>query len=102
MSDLTDEQIETYRECLTDIEDQNFAPNEIEVMIKIFRWTSTYFIPQSVVHTIPNYRKHVRKLRARALIQAVQSNSLSKVHKITQDGQRTGYIMLLLRDLDWL
>jgi len=106
LSNYTDKELEIYRECLKDIQDENFHPNEIEVMIRIYKWTKSdhniYFSPQRVVHQVGNYRKRVRKLRARALIQAIKSGSLSEAHKITQDGQATGYIMLLLRDLDWL
>ncbi|MFX1480547.1 MAG: hypothetical protein ACFFCI_20855 [Promethearchaeota archaeon] len=106
MSNFTEEELAYYKACLQDIRDENFHQNEIEAMIRIYRWTKSdrnaYFFPQRVTRQVHNYKKHIKKLRTRALIQAVRSQSLSGVHRITQAGQWVGYIMLLLRDLEML
>ncbi len=96
-----DWEIDLYREATEDIK-KGFKPYEIDVMIKIYRWTksehNSYFF-STVCKREYNYKKALKKLRTRNLIRLVKGND---PHKITKDGIRMGYLMLLCRDLGFL
>jgi hypothetical protein len=96
-----DWELELYRENAEEIK-KNFKPNEITVMVKIYRWTKSernaYFFTY-ICKREYNYKKALRKLRSLSLIWVVRGND---PHKITKDGMRTGRLMLLCQDLGFI
>jgi len=99
--EFEDWEIEVYQEAANDIKEK-FKPYEIDVMIKIYRWTKSerngYFF-SNVCKREYNYKKGLKKLRTKYLIRLVKGND---PHKITKDGIRMGYLMLLCKDLGLL
>ncbi len=98
---IDNNEIQIYKDIVEDIKKQ-FKPYEVEVLIKIYRWTKSernrYFFLQ-ILKRLPFYKKAVKKLRNLYLIELVKSND---PHRITQDGMRTGGLLLQLRNLGFL
>lgn len=96
-----DWELDVYREIAKDIKKQ-FRSHEINVLIKIYRWTKSernrYFFSH-ICKREPNYKNALKYLRSHALIQLVRSKD---PHKITKDGIRAGGLMLLCKDLGLL
>jgi len=94
-------ELELYRDIVKDIKEK-FDSYEIEVMIRIYRWTKSERNPYFFSHICKResgYKKSLKYLRSQGLIRLVKSND---PHKITKDGIRTGRLMLLCQDLGFL
>ena len=100
-TEYEDWELEIYREIAEDIK-KHFKSHEINVLIKIYRWTKSehnrYFFSH-ICKREPNYKSALKFLRSNALIQLVRSKG---PHKISKDGIRAGRIMLLCKDLGLL
>lgn len=98
---LEEAELKRYRDIVKDIRGQ-FKPHDIEVMVKVYRWIKSEHQPYFFLHILKriyNYKKAVKKLRAKGLIQVVKGND---PHKITNYGAMIGGLMLLCQDLGLL
>ncbi|MHA1403782.1 MAG: hypothetical protein ACTSSI_08460 [Candidatus Helarchaeota archaeon] len=76
---------------------QEFTDNEIECMIKIYRWIKSernHYFFQHVLKKIPRYKKCLKKFLNKYFIHRVKGRDL---FRINDDGIRTFSLVLELR-----
>ena len=90
-----------YEDIAIDI-NRRFRRNEIDVMMKIYRWTkserNSYFFLH-ILKRIQNYKSAIKRLRSNGLIRVIRGK---EPLRITKDGIRAGILMIQLEELDLL
>lgn len=101
MSDILDDNVFWKRIADTKIK-AIFKPEELEVLVKIYRWTKAdknpYFF-ENVLKHIDGYTKALKKLRNHYFIILVKG---SGPYRITEDGVLTARLVLDLQEKGFL